>query len=335
MTNRKNKGGPNSAEGKAKVAQNAIKHGLTTVSPTGPDEQLLVTQFSQELLDFYQPKNPLAKLQIERIAVCRAKLKRLYEVERVRLQLVYEELEHKPEKAVEKLVGINGVPKGMLMELVRYGKVTLPCRLTPTVLGKICEEIHLFGGSVKSEEQFHQYFPVLAAHIKSYPIRGLAEDANVFDRLTAVSDRIVQVFKQGDQYEELHRPLIESMFAHLYPPKVEEELDPQMQEILEQSRSHSSKKKSDAVVESETLQKRLPTTAALMKKLQLFLELSKYYERALQAVEQYESVKSMLLQSATLAPAESDLLMRYQTALERRLSSAMGELLALEKQGSL
>ena len=335
MTNGKNKGGPNSAKGKLKVSQNAIKHGLSTMNPTSPDEQLLVTQFSQELLDFYQPSNPLAKLQIERIAICRAKLTRLYEVERVRLQLVYEELKHQPEKIVEKLIGINGVPKGMLMELVRHGQVGLPCRLTPVLLLQICEEINLFHGQIKSADDFYKYFPVLSGHLKIYPVRGLSEDADIFDKLLAASSRITQVFKQGDQYDELHRPFIEKMLEIMHPPKIEEELDQEMQEILEQSRAHQPKKNSDAQLEAQALKKSVPSSAALKKELQLFLELSRFHERALQALEQYEAVKNMMLQSATLKPAESDLLMRYQTTLERRLSGAMGELLALEKQGSL
>lgn len=39
-----------------------------------------------------------------------------------------------------------------------------------------------------------------------------------------------------------------------------------------------------------------------------------------------------MLKSVTLPSNESDLLMRYQTTLERRLSSAIGELLALQRQ---
>lgn len=335
MTNRKNKGGPKSPEGKSKVSQNAVKHGLSTMKPAGPDEQLLVAQFSQELLDFYQPSNPLAKLQIERIAICRAKLTRLYEVERVRLQLVYEELKHKPEKIVENLVGINGVPKGMLMELVRYSQVSLPCRLTPALLMQICEEINLFHGQIKSEDDFYQNFPVLSGYLRIYPARGLSDQANIFDKLLAVSSRITQVFKQGDQFSELHRPFIEKMIELMHPPEIEEELDPEMKEILEQSRAHQPKKNADAQLVAEALKKSVPSSSALKKQLQLFLELLRFYERALQALEQYEAVKNMMLQSATLIPAESDLLMRYQTTLERRLSGAMGELLALEKQGSL
>jgi hypothetical protein len=335
MTNRKNKGGPSSPQGKAKVSQNAIKHGLSTMNPTGPDEQLLVAQFSQELLDFYQPNNPLAKLQIERIAVCRAKLTRLYEVERVRLQLAYAELKNQPEKVVEKLVGIKGVSKGMLMELVRHGQVSLPCGLTPVLLSRICKEIDLFHGQVKGEEHFYQIFPVLSNHVKVYRARGLSEEANIFEKLSAMSARITQVFKQGDQYDELHRPFIEKMIELMHPPKIEEELDPEMQEILEQSRAHQRKKNIDVPLEKELVEKRIPSPSVLKKELHLFLELSRFHERALEALEQYEVVKVMLLQSVTLAPSESDVLMRYQTTLERRLSGAMGELLALEKQGSL
>jgi len=38
-----------------------------------------------------------------------------------------------------------------------------------------------------------------------------------------------------------------------------------------------------------------------------------------------------MLRAISLTAAESDLLMRHHTALERRLSSAIGELLALQR----
>jgi hypothetical protein len=46
---------------------------------------------------------------------------------------------------------------------------------------------------------------------------------------------------------------------------------------------------------------------------------------------QYQEIKDFMLRALSLPVAESDLLMRYQTTLERRLSSAIGELLALQR----
>jgi hypothetical protein len=265
--------------------------------------------------------------------VCRAKLARLYEVERVRLQLVYEELEHKPQKIVEKLVGIHGVPKGMLMELVRYGKVSLPCRLTPILLSQICDEVSLFSGQIKSEEDLRHYFPVLCDYLDTYPMRGLAADANLFEQALSVIERIEQTFKRGEQYEEMYRPFVEQL-AHLMFETKEEPIDEHMQEIL--SLTKSTRQLKGLEEESETVsEKPIPKSSTLLKKFAVFQNLAHYHQHALEAFGQFEKVKALLLQSATLPPGESDLLMRYQTTLERRLSGAMGELLALEKQGNL
>lgn len=62
-----------------------------------------------------------------------------------------------------------------------------------------------------------------------------------------------------------------------------------------------------------------------------FLDLHQSYQKALGIAEQYQEIKGLMLRAISLPAAESDLLMRYQTTLERRLSSAIGELLALQR----
>jgi len=335
MVNPKSKGGPKTSLGKAKVAQNALKHGLSTMSPSSIDERQMVDQFSQELIHFYQPKNPLAVLQIQRIAMCRAKLARLYQVEHVRLQIVHEELEQKPEKILEKLVGVEGVPKGMLLELVRSGQVTLPCGLTPISLKKICQEIDGFYGVITSEKHLRQFFPALESYLQSYSVRGLAQDATLFDKLLAVAARIAEVFKEGEQYREEYRSLIEGLLDLKNQSQAKEPTDPEMDELIGRVKVVGQKRNLVAKSVEEPAQKPIPSSSELLKKLPVFVQLLGHYEHALLAQEQYEKIKALLLQSATLPTSESDVLMRYQTTLERRLSAAMGELLALEKQDSL
>jgi hypothetical protein len=335
MANPKSKGGPKTIVGKAKVAQNALKHGLSTMSPSSIDERQMVDQFSQELIHFYQPKNPLAILQIQRIAMCRAKLARLYQVEHVRLQIVHEELKQTPEKILEKLVGVEGVPKGMLLELVRSGQVTLPCGLVPVTLKKICQEIDGFYGAITSEKNLRQFFPALEQYLHSHVVRGLAQDATLFDKLLAVIARIEEVFKEGEQYHEKYRSLIEGLLDLKNQSKAKEPTDPEIEELVGRVKVVGQKRNPLTKNIEEPAQKPIPSSSELLKKLPVFLQLLRYYEQVLLAREQYEKIKTLMLQSATLPTSEADVLMRYQTTLERRLSAAMGELLALEKQGSL
>ena len=62
-----------------------------------------------------------------------------------------------------------------------------------------------------------------------------------------------------------------------------------------------------------------------------FLDLYESYQKTQEIVGQYQAIKDLMLQALSLPVEESDLLMRYQTTLERRLSSAIGELLALQR----
>ena len=70
--------GPKTLEGKARSSQNSTKHGLTTAIPSNDAEKALVASYIKELVEYYEPASPLEKLQIERIAICRAKLANLY-----------------------------------------------------------------------------------------------------------------------------------------------------------------------------------------------------------------------------------------------------------------
>jgi hypothetical protein len=353
MTTRGNtKGGPNTPAGKKKVSQNALKHGLTSMLPVDRSEQVLVDQFIQELKDYYQPQNPLALLQIERIAICRAKLKKLYAVERVRLQLARQEIVRNPSKIVEKLVGISGVPRGMVKEMVRYGELVLPCNLTPNVLSEICHEIQAFYGQIEKDDDLVEHFPALIKFLEDYPIRGLSENASYLEKSLAVMKRIEQVIKSGDQYGEAYRPIIETIVEMLQPkasPYILEEEErglTELEQYLAQSQASQKRNKpqnAEVLNESEsppldqnsTVNLSPKGTMSIAKKMRVFLDLWHFYELAIDALPQFHELRSLLIESVTLPTQEADLMLRYQTTLERRLSSAMGELLALEKQGNL
>lgn len=74
------------------------------------------------------------------------------------------------------------------------------------------------------------------------------------------------------------------------------------------------------------------TSVDILEKCKVFVDLYRYSQEAERAFEQFLQTKSLMLKSVILPSNESDLLMRYQTTLERRLSSAIGELLALQRQ---
>ena len=74
------------------------------------------------------------------------------------------------------------------------------------------------------------------------------------------------------------------------------------------------------------------TSLDVLEKCKVFVDLYRYSQEAQRAFEQFLQTKALMLKSVTLPSNQSDLLMRYQTTLERILSSAIGELLALQYQ---
>jgi hypothetical protein len=134
MSQANRSGGPKTVQGKARSSKNATSHGLTSLAPSNPNEKALVDSYTQELTNYYKPESPLEQLQIRRIAMCRAKLAYLYDLEQVKLALVAKELESQPEKILEKIPGATGLAMGMAIEFITSGEIHLPCRLDPPLL---------------------------------------------------------------------------------------------------------------------------------------------------------------------------------------------------------
>ncbi|MEN6356311.1 MAG: hypothetical protein ABFD83_04420 [Armatimonadota bacterium] len=75
MISRKGIGGPKTEEGKKRVSLNAMKHGLTAVSPQGLETlaQDIGVTYEQVLEDFcrhYRPKDAVEEVLVKRIARC-------------------------------------------------------------------------------------------------------------------------------------------------------------------------------------------------------------------------------------------------------------------------
>jgi len=75
--------GPITPEGKLRSSRNAIKHGLLSeiiVLPTEPAERFL--QLSTELEDEFRPSTPFQRLQVESIAACAWRIRRVWALEK-------------------------------------------------------------------------------------------------------------------------------------------------------------------------------------------------------------------------------------------------------------
>jgi hypothetical protein len=318
MATKKRSGGPSTAEGKASSSKNALKLGFSSMSVNGVDEKKLVDEYVDELTNYYRPQSPLEKLQIQRIAICRAKLARLYETERVRMELVQVNFENFPEIVFKDMGVADGLSKSMALEAIRHGVITLPCDLPEGSLEAIASEVEHFHGELKSDLDFEKSFPILYAFVKSFTPTGSKMSFSTIEKLEIVFKRIYQAMRH-----KIYLGKLDNYFADMYGDKDSKKSDDDVEELMKQINP-------DYV--APPVIKREMTYGRVVGYFQLFGYLYSTVREARHLMERYELTKSLLVQSTLLPQDQADLFMRYQTTLERRLSNAIGELLELQKR---
>jgi len=203
----KKKGGPKTSAGKAVASRNSIKHGLTSAKPTTSKEKELVQAYINELTSYYQPESPLEKLQIERIAICKVKLDRLYEVEQVQLALTTEKFKRDSDQILDQISEATGTVRGMVKELIAYGEITLPCQLKDQELELICEETAHFRNKITKESDIENYYPNLTNFLNAYNSVRLPDGSGLIKKLQVVTERIENIFRGK---EEVSRAISET-----------------------------------------------------------------------------------------------------------------------------
>jgi hypothetical protein len=336
MSQANRSGGPKTVQGKARSSKNATSHGLTSLAPSNPNEKALVDSYTQELTNYYKPESPLEQLQIRRIAMCRAKLAYLYDLEQVKLALVAKELESQPEKILEKIPGATGLAMGMAIEFITSGEIHLPCRLDPPLLEVICDEIKQMSGVIENKHQFARALPKLTKYLNAYPVVGLNNTNQWMEKLAAISKELKMTDERGDMYAGKFEELVKGYLRGMeYEALLEKEaMRPELEELErhQEERRIARGEKPRKIESTPTVNPDAITDMEVIsQQLKQFLDLHKSYQKVQGISVQYQEMKNLMLRALSLPVAESDLLMRYQTTLERRLSQAIGELLALQR----
>jgi len=336
MTVAKRGGGPKTQQGKARSSQNSRTHGITSNKPKDANEKALIETFSKELVDYYDPQSPLEKLQIERIAICRAKLQYLYELEQVKLELAGKELDAQPEKILEKITEASALSRGMAKELILHGQLYLPCRLDIKLLEDICAEIDGLSGVLETAPQFARALPKLTKYLNNYPVVGLNNTDQWMEKLVEVSKDLEGASGKGEGFRAKWSEFIETyLVGKKYEAKLQEEaMQPEIDELMEyqeQRRIARGEKPREPAPQNSLTKPNFPDQVTLRSYLKHFKTLLSAYQEAGGVVIKYNEIKDLMTKAISLPASESDLLMRYQTTLERRLSQAIGELLALQR----
>ena len=310
--------GPKSAAGKAKSSQNAVSHGLTS-NRVMPDEIRMVEQFTQELTHYYKPESPLEVLQIQRIAFCRAKLAKLIDMEVAGRELARRQIDLQPELVVQKLTQYSEKLRSLALASIKGKSVLSSLSLDETTLHAIAQEIKGFVGTLEGESDLSANFPKLCAYLSGIqPVVDQINDMGVDQALMIFAERIrnLAINQKVEAPTKAQKGPREAKFDAF---------------MLEYHRSIQI----DEMATRKTLRIKMPGVAgyhnAVERDLQQITELASVLGEVPMVVQSYEQMKSWMMRAADLQSEETDRMMKYQTMLERRLSSAIGELLELRK----
>ena len=166
---------------------------MSTYRSVDDEERELISDLTKELLDFYQPQSPLEIMQLERIALCRAKLARLYEVERTRLQLARQTIDASPKKLLEQLGFQSDLSQKLALEQIDYQSMSLPLQLTLETLKAIVNEVQHYGPKAISEKEFKRYLPNLYQYLNQNQFLGIEEDNPILNTLQLVLQKLKQI----------------------------------------------------------------------------------------------------------------------------------------------
>jgi len=307
-TRSKRTGGPKTLAGKSTSSKNSIKHGLTTLGFTDGYEAQEAKFFIEELVSYYKPESPLEILQIQRIALCRAKLAKLYKVEQAAHDLALLNLDANPEQVFIRIQGFGAVAQRMAVSMVRGEKFFLPLGLSERKLKEIVNEIDSLKSSLADELALRR---TLKHTVRFLETLWSESDGGEFsaDRYLSWAAKRIKDFSGSQPSRSSEKDSFEEVLANVH-------LSDEVRGLSHTSlRVHSN---ADLFHDS------------VCSDLGCFSHLWQDFVAAKELTQRFHETKVLMVKAITPSVEEADRLMRYQTSIERRLSSAIGELLALQ-----
>lgn len=282
--------------------------------------------FLDELIAFYKPVGPLETLQLERIASCRAKLNAIRELEQSKLLLLYSEHKSNIKKYIAGFTYLDPLVRGMIYELITFEKLILPCDLDTDNLEKIVDEIEAFSGVISSDSDFEEYVPCLTSYLLSIN----ESEVNLNEKLLAVSKKLDFIIRNGDLYCEYLKKLIPDRFVDKKKEQTIEQLefDRMLDEYQEQARIRRGEKFKINIKVSEP---EFPDMKQINEAFEKFNAIWLAYQSTFENYLRVQLTIELHKRAISLPLEEIDLMMRYQTSWERRLSTLVGEFMHMQK----
>ena len=320
------KRGPNTPSGKEKSSKNAVSHGLRSTQIVTSSEVVSYDNFLNELIDFYKPEGPIERLQLERIATCKAKLKSLYDLEQAKQELLIQEHDTRSNNYIDKMTHLAPLVRGMLKELLIYKESVLPCDLNDDLLADIVGEIDGFGGKLDSNDEIKKYFPKLTAYLDVIE----SDTAELHMKLMAIHENLKRIIEDGDNYCEALKALALNASQDRLSSATPEALalERELDEHQEQARKRQEEK---FTLQINVGLDKFPDQSKLKLAFESFRTIFHAYQSSHQLIGEVQSSLALHKRTLTLPVEEADLLMRYQTSWERRLSTLIGEFMQLQR----
>ncbi len=308
---KKPKGGPKTVRGKQASSQNSLVHGATSNNVVSADQKALVERYEHELTTYYKPESPLEKLQIQRIALCKAKLDALYELELVKLQIAKAELEGNPKLVLDKVHPAEDLTRSFAHTLSKGRQLSLPMNLTPELLETFSKEINNAGGEIDQGDEIYSHIPSLGEFIDD---EGKRLNTSGYHVISRIGDSIKTLLDKGSGSLSVVYEALELATDVIKHRKLGHDAYYFKKDTFESEGDVDIKKINNALISITQLNEIVVKSREVSKK--------------------FDRMQDLLLRAVTLGGEESDRLMRYQTTWERRLSSAIGELLALQTKNA-
>ena len=301
--------GPVTAKGKAKSAGNALTHGATSPKLLNDEELVIYQCFIEALRKQYPSQNPLVHMQLERISRLKVQLDRIQTV--IDASFVAErqaaaEPGYAPPggKTREERSSIEiywRIHKLLAKYTDGYG-VWLD-QFEKTLLA-VCQELNALDSldRLTTHEDFQEYLPSFCHYLLQ-----VAQDNR-----QSLGDAVAKI--RHSPYAIPDQALGKSPGSAGPRPSSGEE---------EKESPYSGPVQDITAVSVEDL---LGCATQLQEQMNTFL-------KRMRQAEEYDSRLELQQAAAIPDPEKLDRLMRYQTTINRQLSSAMGELLQLVRIG--
>lgn len=237
---------------------------------------------------------------------------------------------------------LNDVARSRLLEYLESGEWLLPCGLSAEVLDEITKEVNCLDVDLQSNADLEKSLPALAHFLRGYRSYSVESSATLSKKLDAVVNRLEEMAEQGIRFRVKGDNLLELIMQMRTEEERREqeredsqedtELDLHIAKRQAELRAKMKVKPKPVIQESDPPVEPFPGMEKVRSQLRLFTDLQESMSSAIGAFPQFESSKKLRLQVLALPNAESDVLLRYQTNWERRLSAAIGEFLELRKR---